>query len=114
MNEEDGINTRTAELELLINGDATLTKKTLESHDIAVTVPEPTRFLVEAGAVIGIAAGVVNLTKALIELSRELRRTVPAPQVVARSLSGKPLLINEADEDKISSFVEAASGETED
>jgi hypothetical protein len=99
------LNNNSLILELVIDGDADLATATLEEYSVQVTRSEPTRFITEVSTVIGIAATVVQLTNGLVELVRKLRNNSKAPRVTARSVSGKQLTLNTADESQIASFV---------
>lgn len=84
----------------------------LESCDVAITKPKRTRFIVEAGATIGVAAGLVKLINALIDLADRLGKNPHAPTVVASNVGGKQLILNNADKEAITSFVHASADET--
>jgi hypothetical protein len=103
---------RTAELELRIDGDAAFATTVLESCDVAITKPKPTRFIVEAGAIIGVTAGLVKLINALIDLADRLRKNPHAPTVVASDVGGKQLILNNASKEAITSFVHASADQT--
>ena len=105
MPEED----RTAELELAINGDAAIASEVLQGFDVTMTTTKPTRFIAEAGVVIGVASGLVKLISALIDLSAKLRKNPEAPRVTARNVAGDQLILNHADDQAIASFVRASA-----
>jgi hypothetical protein len=100
---------RTAELELVIKGDPDIATTALQSSDVTMTMPKPTRFIAEAGAIIGVAAGLVKLVNALIDLAERLRKEPQAPNVTARNVAGEQLLLNSADNEAIKSFVHASA-----
>jgi hypothetical protein len=103
---EDG---RTAELELIIKGDASVASTALKSFDVTMTMAKQTRFIAEAGVVIGVASGLVKLVNALIDLAEKLRKEPQAPKVTARNVAGGQLLLNSADDEAINSFVRASA-----
>jgi hypothetical protein len=102
---------RTADLELIIEGDPAIATTVLESFNVRVTRPEPTRFIAEASAIIGVASGLVQLVKALVDLAAKLRKDPQGPHVVARNLAGEQLVLNEADDEQIASFVHSSADE---
>ena len=100
---------RTAELELVIKGDATIASQALEKFDVTMTMPKPTRFIAEAGAIIGVASALVKLVNALIDLAERLRKDPHAPKVTARNVAGEQLLLNSADNEAINSFIHSSA-----
>jgi len=104
---------QTINLELLIEGDQSVATEVMEACNIEVMRPKPTRFLVEAGAVIGVAAGVVQLVTALVDLANKLRKHPQAPEVVARNIDGNRLVLNQAKDDEISAFVHSSAEESD-
>lgn len=100
---------RTAELELVIKGDSSIASTALQSFDVTLSMVKPTRFIAEAGAVIGVAAGLVKLVNALIDLAEKLRKEPQAPKVTARNVAGQQLLLNSADNEAINLFVHASA-----
>jgi hypothetical protein len=103
---------QTINLELIIDGDESVATEVLEARDVDVTRPKPTRFIVEAGAVIGLAAGLVKLVGALVDLANKLRKNPQAPEVVARNVDGNRLLLNQATDEEIAAFVHSSAEET--
>jgi hypothetical protein len=93
------------ELEVIVQGDTSIATSLMKKHEVPISKPKPTRFVVEAGAIIGLATGVVKLVSALVELAHKLRQDPQAPKVRIRNLEGAQLLLNEADEEKITSFI---------
>jgi len=100
---------RTAELELVIDGDPAVATTVLESCDIPMSRPKPTRFIAEATVIIGVATALVKLTTALIDLADRLRKDPQAPKVVARNVTGEQLVLNMADNDAIILFVRTSA-----
>jgi hypothetical protein len=103
---------QTINLELLIEGDESVATEVMEASNIDVTRPKQTRFIVEAGAIIGLTAGLVKLVSALVDLANKLRKNPQAPKVVARNIDGNRLVLNQATDAEIGAFVHSSSEET--